>query len=96
MTEEKKEGKLGAVVGVAKGAVKLDWVRPLIWRVGGRKMVMGGGALAIVQQIVAAGDMTWPRAIACLAVSIIAIGGMFSVGMEDASRSQANGEKEGK
>lgn len=92
MTDEKKESKIG---GILAGAVKMDWIRPLIWKVGGRKMVMGGGALAVVQQIVASGEMTWPKAIACLAVAIIAIGGMFSVGMEDASRNGNVGDEEG-
>lgn len=81
MTDESKgASKIG---GILSGAVKMDWIRPLIWKVGGRKMVMGGGALALVQQIVGDGELTWPRAVACVAVAIIAVGGMFSVGWED-------------
>lgn len=93
---EESDGKTNgnAVLGTLLKGVKLDWIRPLIWKVGGRKMVMGGGALALVQQIVGAGELTWPRAVACLSVALIAIGGMFSVGMEDGNRaSNGSGEE---
>lgn len=90
MTDEKKESKLG---GLLAGAVKLDWIRPLLWKVGGRKMVMGGGGMGIISLIVGDGkDLSWPKAVACLAVAIVALGGMFSVGMEDASRGGKEGD----
>ena len=86
MTDEKKGSKLGEILS---GAVKLDWVRPLLWKVGGRKMVMGGGGMGIITIIIGDGkDISWPKAVACLAVAVVAIGGMFSVGMEDASRNE--------
>jgi len=89
MTDEKKESKIG---GILAGAVKLDWIRPLLWKVGGRKMVMGGGGMGIISLIVGDGkDLGWPKAMACIAVAIVAVGGMFSVGMEDAGRSGESG-----
>jgi hypothetical protein len=94
MTDEKKESKLGAILGAAAGAVKLDWVRPLIYKVGGRKMAMGAGGLAVIQQIVSTGEMTWPRAVACLAVALVAVGSGLSMAWEDGKEKEAETNEE--
>ena len=64
-------------------AVKLEWVRPLIYNLGGRKLAVGGGGLAIISQIVAAGPMDWPKAVACLAVAVVSVGTALSIASED-------------
>lgn len=63
-------------------AVKLEWIRPLMYNLGGRKMVVAGGALAIIKTIVDAGPMDWPRAVACLSVAITAAVTAIAVGMD--------------
>lgn len=94
MADEKKNGKLGAVLDGALGAVKLDWVRPLIWKVGGRKMAMGGGAVVVIQQIALSSASDSVKIAACAAITAVAIGAMFSVGWED-GKVKANGAASG-
>lgn len=84
-TEVAKEAKPNKFAALLARAVKLDWLRPLIHHVGGRKMVMGGGGMALITLLVGAGDVTWPKAVACLAVAITAAAGMFSTAWEDRS-----------
>lgn len=81
MSDDKKGSPLA---DAALGAVKLDWIRPLIFKVGGRKMAMGGVALLIIKNIVDAGQIDWPRAFVCLSVALVSIGAGFAVGWEDA------------
>lgn len=64
-------------------ALKLEWIRPLIYNLGGRKLAVGGGGLAIISQIVSSGPMDWPKAVACLAVAIISVGTALSIASED-------------
>lgn len=63
-------------------------IRGLFYNLGGRKVVTGGGALGVITLIVQTGMADWPKAIACLAVSIIAVGTMFSISSEDAKKTQ--------
>lgn len=63
-------------------------IRGLFYNLGGRKVVAGGGALGVITIIVQTGMADWPKAIACLAVSIIALGTMFSISSEDAKKIQ--------
>lgn len=82
MPEEKKQNGL---ISSLLGAVKLDWLRPLIYKVGGRKMVVGGGALAIIDRITqSAGEaLTWAHATTCLAVAIVAAAVALATAWED-------------
>ncbi len=91
MSEEKKPGILGTILS----ALKLDWVRPLIYKVGGRKMVATGGALFVIERIVTAAGtaLTWPHAIACVSVAAVSIGMAFATASEDKAE-KGNGLKE--
>lgn len=73
----------GEVLGTILKAIKLEWVRPLIYNLGGRKLAVGGGGLAIISQIVAQGPLDWPKAIACLAVAVASVGTAFAIASED-------------
>lgn len=85
MPKEKKSGILNTVLST----LKLDWIRPLIYKVGGRKMVATGGALVVIQQIVATSPvLTWPHAIACLAVAVVTSGMAFATAIEDKARKE--------
>lgn len=62
--------------------VKLEWVRPLMYNLGGRKVVVAGGGMAVIKTIVDSGPMDWPRAVACLSVAIVAAVTAIAVGMD--------------
>lgn len=76
-------GAGGGVLDAILKAVKLEWVRPLIYNLGGRKLVVGGGGLAIIGQIVAQGPLDWPKAVACLSVAVVSVGTAFAIASED-------------
>jgi hypothetical protein len=82
----------GGVSGFAAGLVKLDWIRPLLYKLGGRKVAIGGGALAVVSQIASSTMADWPKAIACLSVALIAALTSMSIGMEDGASKGAGGK----
>lgn len=63
-------------------AVKLEWVRALMYNLGGRKVVVAGGSLAVIKTIVDSGPVDWPRAVACLGVAIVAAVTAIAVGMD--------------
>lgn len=73
----------GGAPGLLLKAVKLEWVRPLVYNLGGRKLAVGGGGLAVISQIVAAGPMDWPRAVACAAIAVVSVGTALSIASED-------------
>ncbi len=79
----------GGVGGFVAGLVKLDWIRPLLYKIGGRKVAIGGGALAVVSQIASSSMADWPKAIACLSVAVIATLTSISIGMEDGAQKGA-------
>lgn len=82
----KEEG--GGVLDVLLKAVKLEWIRPLIYNLGGRKLAVGGGGLAVIKVIVDGGPMDWPRAIACIAVAIVSVGTAIAIGLEDTKQKE--------
>ena len=64
------------------GVVKLEWVRTLMYSLGGRKVVVAGGGMAVIKVIVDGGPMDWPRAVACLSVAIVAAVTTIAVSMD--------------
>ncbi len=80
------ETKPNALLDTLLGAVKLDWIRPLIYKVGGRKVAVGGGALAVINQIVMSDMSDWPKAIACLSAALVAGITAFSISYEDGKK----------
>ncbi len=84
---EKK--KQNALIGTLLGAVKLDWIRPLIYKIGGRKVAVGGGALAVINSIVATEMTDWPKAIACFSVAMVAGITAFAISYEDGKKVKA-------
>ena len=84
MGEEKKAPwweKIRPILDVVGG----KWIRPLTHNVGGRKMLLGGGALAVIDRIVqvAGTSFGWPHAVACLAVSFAAGATSWAIAHED-------------
>lgn len=69
-------GFLGGLLG------KLG-IRGLLYNLGGRKILTGGGALGVITLIVNSSMGDWPKAIACLAVAVVAAATTFSIGHED-------------
>ncbi len=76
-----------ALSGLA-GAVKLDWVRPLIWRLGGRKTAVLAPLAAVVTKmtIETPGDLSLAKGIMVAGVWIGAGIMSMSIGMEDAGK----------
>lgn len=66
--------------------LKLEWIRPLIYNLGGRKLLVGGGGMAAITLIMQGGTMNWSRAISCCAVAIVAASTAIAVAMEDNSK----------
>ncbi len=91
MAEDEKapEKKPNALLDTLLGAVKLDWIRPLIYKVGGRKVAVGGGALAVINSIVATDMADWPKAIACFSVAMVAGITAFAISYEDGKKGNA-------
>lgn len=58
-------------------------LRGLMYNLGGRKVVTGGGALGVCTLIVNSEMGDWPKAIACFGVGIIAAATVISIAMED-------------
>jgi hypothetical protein len=78
------EGKSGnGAAGAVLAAVGLKWFRPLIYNLGGRKMAVSAAGLTLIKTIVDGGTLDWPRAVACLAVALVAVGTSLAIGMED-------------
>lgn len=89
MTDEAGKASVNPVANFVTGLVKLDWIRPLLYKIGGRKVAVGGGALAVVSQIAASNMADWPKAIACLSVALIAALTSVSIGIEDGAEKGA-------
>lgn len=83
MAEEKK-----SALDVLLGAVSLKWIRPLIHNLGGRKVAVGGGGLAVIMAIVNSGMSDWAMAVCCASVAVICVGTSFSVAHEDAKKKE--------
>ena len=68
--------------------VKLKWLREVVFNVGGRKFIVGGGALAVIDRIVQAAGQSfdWPHGIACLSVALVAGFVVFSTALEDSKK----------
>ena len=89
MVEEKAEsgggGLFGKVVSFFSKAKFVDPIRPLLYKIGGRKVALTGASLFVIERIVsAAGDsFGWPHAIACLSAAIASVGFSFANASED-------------
>ena len=80
----KPEGaKGGDALGALLGAVKLDWVRPLIYKIGGRKMLVGGGGLAVINEIAKSEMGETSKIIVCVCAAVVAVGTSISIAIED-------------
>ncbi len=82
-TPKPETTKGGDALGALLGAVKLDWIRPLIYKVGGRKMLAGGGGLAVINEIAKIEMGETAKIIACICAAVIAIGTSISIAIED-------------
>lgn len=58
-------------------------LRGLMYNLGGRKVVAGGGALGVITLIVQSDMADWPKAIACIAAALVAAAISLGIGMED-------------
>jgi len=77
--EPKKSGALDSVIS----ALKLEWIRPLMYNLGGRKLAAGGAGLAIITQVINSTMADWPKAVVCLSVALISVGTSFAIASED-------------
>jgi len=80
------------IYDVLGGTLSLKWIRPLLYNLGGRKVAVGGGGLAIISQIVSSAMADWPKAIACLAVAVLCVGTGFGIAHEDAAEKNGGTE----
>ena len=69
-------GILGNIMG------KLG-LRGFMYGLGGRKTFVGGGAIGAITLIAQSGMADWPKAIACLAVAIVAAATTVAIALED-------------
>lgn len=94
MIEDKKKGAGGMLLNLAKDFGLLKWIRPLQHKVGGRKMLLGGGALYILQGMLVGVDVTWPLAVAALAVGLTAVGTSIAIAIEGETSDEEKEEQE--
>jgi hypothetical protein len=85
MGDEKEDLKKSPLDGIL-AAVKLEWIRPLIYNLGGRKVAIGGAASGIIYALTADGNVTWPEAVVCAAVAILGVGISWTIAKEDAAK----------
>lgn len=78
--------KGGDTISALLGAAKLDWIRPLIYKIGGRKMLAGGGGLAVINEIAKSEMGETVKIIACICAAVVAIGTSISIAIEDRSK----------
>ena len=92
--EKKKEGPglleklFGGKGGLLGGVLEKIGLRGLIYQVGGRKAVAGGGALAVITLIIQTEMGDWPKAVCCAAAAIVSVGFMFANSMEDSKKTE--------
>lgn len=75
--------KPNAVVDNLLKAVGLNWIRPLVYKLGGRKMLAGGGGLAVINHIVTSEMGETAKMVACICAALVAIGTSISIAIED-------------
>lgn len=85
MADEASSSVKSGILDLFLRVLRLEWVRPLAYNLGGRKLLVGGGGLAVIGQIVSQGPMDWPKAVACLAVAVVSVGTAFAIASEDKS-----------
>jgi hypothetical protein len=61
-------------------------VRSLMYQLGGRKAAVGGGAIGAITLVAQSGMADWPKAIACLAIAIVAASVSLGIAVEDKGR----------
>ncbi len=86
--KQPEEVKPSPAIDLILKAVKLDWIRPLLYKIGGRKVAVGGGALALMSQVIGSDMADWPKAITCVAVAVLAVGTSLAIGIEDNSKKE--------
>jgi hypothetical protein len=64
-------------------------VRSLMYQLGGRKAAVGGGAIGAITLVAQSGMADWPKAIACLAIAIVAASVSLGIAVEDKGRAAA-------
>lgn len=79
------QGNGSKILGTIKDGISLKWVRSILFNVGGRKLALGGGALAIIDRIVqtAGASFGWAHAVACLGVGFASVGVAWAIASED-------------
>jgi len=76
--------KTNPFMDLLAGTVKLDWIRPLLFKLGGRKLALGGAGLVVMKLVLqSGGEITWPKAITCMAVAVLAVGTGWTIAHED-------------
>ena len=94
MSEEKQKGTGWMLWDMAKNLDFLNWIRPLEYKIGGRKMLLGGGALFILQAMLVGVEVTWPLAVSALAVALTAVGTSIAVAIEGETSDEEKEEQE--
>jgi hypothetical protein len=61
-------------------------VRSFMYQLGGRKAAVGGGAIGAITLIAQSNMADWPKAIACLAIAIVAASVSIGIAVEDKAR----------
>ena len=71
---------------VVLAGLKLEWVRPLIYNLGGRKLALGAGGLTILTVLSSDGVVSWPEAVLAAAVAVIVVGSGWAIAREDSAQ----------
>jgi len=86
--KQPEEVKPSPAIDLILKAVKLDWIRPLIYKVGGRKLVAGGGGLAVINEIVKSDLSDTGKIVACICAAVVAVGTSVAIALEDGRKKE--------
>ena len=85
--DAKSEGKKpNAAIDNLLKTVGLNWIRPLVYKLGGRKVLMGGGGLAIINEVVKSDVTDTGKIIVSICCAVIAVGTAISIAIEDGKK----------
>ena len=83
------EKKSNAMLDNLLKAVGLNWVRPLVYKLGGRKMVVGGGGLAVINEVIKSDLSSTGMIVVSVCCAVISVGTAISIAIEDGKKGNA-------
>lgn len=88
--ETGEKGGGGMLLDFLKKTGTFKWARAFMHNLGGRKFLLGGGALVLLREIFAGGEVSWAKAVAGLAIALTVIGISWTIASEDKAKKESD------